>query len=131
MQGVLMMSQALGTYLETMRKLNGVSPREVAAVAGTYPNILIRLINGDTQRPGLEMIRKLTKAVRGRWLDVWWVQETGADVATARLLAEARYAVETGGILTPEQRAVMARLLADPEVASAVVAHLGAQLPKP
>jgi hypothetical protein len=120
-----MMSKPLGRYLETSRRLNGIKPKQVAAAADTYPNILKKLISGDTEKPGFEMIRKLTKAVKGKWEDVWWIQEHRVDEATAQLLAEARYSAENNGVLTKEQRDVMMRMLADPEVAAAVLAAIG------
>lgn len=123
--GLLMMSKPLGTYLETMRRLNGIKPKQVAAAADTYPNILKKLISGDTVKPGFEMVRKLTKAVKGKWEDVWWIQEHGVDEGTAKLLAEARYASTQGRGLTKEQHEVLMRMLADPEVAAAVLAAIG------
>lgn len=121
------MSKPLGTYLETLRQLHGIRPKQVAAAADTYPNVLKKLINGDTVKPGLEMIRQLTKAVKGAWEDVWWIQEHRIDAETARVLAEARFAIDSGGILTKEQHAVMMRMLADPAVAAAVLAAIGAR----
>lgn len=117
----------VGVYLVTLIDLRGLDRTQVAASARVGSQYAYQISKGAIEEPSLEKVRRLVKAVQGRWLDVGWLLSSCADADTGRVLAEARFRSEQGQILETEHRAILARILADPEIADTFVVAASGQ----
>jgi transcriptional regulator with XRE-family HTH domain len=116
--------KAIGAYFRRKARENRLTIKAVAEEAGVGPNYIWRLENGSVGRPSAELLKAITRAVRGTWEEVGHFLDPtiDKDILDAIVAEEVALAIaedQAEFALVPEDREdeiaqIIARLRAQP-----------------